>query len=591
MYVGIRAFGHDSSIFHIDIEKKEIFALESEKVTRIKHDQISFFPAFKKLMEQKKDKFIKISHPMIEFKRGKIFKDERDLRWNLYRKAFNIKFLKDQILANQNKKFILDKNAYMEYILLKNSVGYMNIPQYVSKIIKRNYFVDVRNRFYDHHLSHNISAFAFSKFKKAITISIDGFGDGFSLKAYIMKKKEETIDYTLLGYSKVVSLKTIKTNAFENLVLCNSIGSLFNYFTNVLGFIPNSDEGKVEALATFGKVDEKLLNEILSLFEIKLEEGFLVLNMKNFLNLNIKSIKRENLAATLQESVKIIIINYLKELFKIYECENIVFSGGVFSNVSLNLAIYEKFLKNSYIFPAMGDGGSPAGAVILDMLNDGIKWKDLEWIENEIMPYWGIEYNDEEILQALNYYNNLVDWEYIDNFEEEITNKILQNKIVAIFQGRNEFGPRALGNRSILANAFTKESVYKINSLIKKREKFQPFCPSLLEEDKFILEKNYINYHMTTAFRVKKEFLDKIPAAVHIDNTARVQFVNEYTNRSFYKILKYIKKEKGIGIVINTSFNLHGRAMVLSPKDAIVDFISSGIDYLYFKNIKVRKRF
>lgn len=173
---------------------------------------------------------------------------------------------------------------------------------------------------------------------------------------------------------------------------------------------------------------------------------------------------------------------------------------------------------------------------------------------------------------------------------EDAARAILNGKIVAVFQGKMEFGPRALGNRSILADPRDPNVREKMNLMIKRRPHFQPFCPSILETDReelFIT--SYPNKHMTMAFRFKEKFRNLFPSACHIDGTARPQFVEESDNSHYFRLLSEIKKITGYGIVVNTSFNLHGRAMVMTPEQALQDFLDCNIDILFIEGYMVMR--
>jgi carbamoyltransferase len=154
-----------------------------------------------------------------------------------------------------------------------------------------------------------------------------------------------------------------------------------------------------------------------------------------------------------------------------------------------------------------------------------------------------------------------------------------------------EFGPRALGNRSILANPTDPATKDRINLTVKRRPKYQPFCPSILEEErKRLFEESFPHKHMAIGFRVKKEYHDKIPSAIHVDGTARPQFVEERDNPDYYRLLKEVKSLTGFGVVINTSFNLHGRTIVHTADDALLDFIDCNIDELYIEGYRVVRK-
>ena len=179
-----------------------------------------------------------------------------------------------------------------------------------------------------------------------------------------------------------------------------------------------------------------------------------------------------------------------------------------------------------------------------------------------------------------------------DDWPEKAAISVAKGKICALFHGQMEFGPRALGNRSIIANPMLEDTRQKINSTIKRRPSYQPFCPSILEEERERLFNNSFSHkHMAIAFRMKDEFIKDLPCAVHIDGTARPQFVEEKDNPNFYRYLKELKNIMGYGVSINTSFNLHGRTIVRTPKDAVVDFIDCNIDELFIEGYCVKRKY
>jgi carbamoyltransferase len=205
------------------------------------------------------------------------------------------------------------------------------------------------------------------------------------------------------------------------------------------------------------------------------------------------------------------------------------------------------------------------------------------------MPYFGSSFKKEEIEKEL--IKSSLKYEYLgDEAYKKGAKKIVEGKIGAIFQGRTEFGPRALGNRSIIASVQDRDIQKKINSSIKNRPLFQPFCPSILAEEKErLFEKAYLNKHMTIAFRLKEEFKEDIPGSIHIDSTARVQFVEEKDNPNYYNLIKEVKNLTGFGVIINTSFNKHGRTMVLNPKQAIIDFLDTNLDFMIMEGFWVSR--
>ena len=218
------------------------------------------------------------------------------------------------------------------------------------------------------------------------------------------------------------------------------------------------------------------------------------------------------------------VLNYVKKLINQYQIYDICLSGGNFANVKLNMKLYEESgLQNLYIIPAMTDSGAGLGALILSLKKKKITFNSFKQ-SKFVMPYWGPNYNNDEIKKTLKKFENKIKIEDATNFlwHENFAKLITEGKIGGLFQGRMEFGPRALGNRSIIGDARTLKTKERINSVVKGRPNFQPFCPSILEEDREkLFEKSYKNKHMTCAFRMKKEFAKILPSAVHIDNTAR----------------------------------------------------------------------
>ncbi len=203
--------------------------------------------------------------------------------------------------------------------------------------------------------------------------------------------------------------------------------------------------------------------------------------------------------------------------------------------------------------------------------------------------YLGPEYTNDEIKNTLNTYK--IPYEYHDDIVEKASELLAKGEIVAWFQGRMEYGPRALGNRSILSNPSVKGISDKINEIIKFREKWRPFCPSILKEyAKDILGTDHPSPYMTFSFTVNEEWRDKIKEVVHVDNTARPQIVDEESNPKFYSLLKSFHKKTDLPVLINTSLNRRGEPMICSPDDALVMFYESGLEYLILGNCLIKKK-
>jgi len=236
----------------------------------------------------------------------------------------------------------------------------------------------------------------------------------------------------------------------------------------------------------------------------------------------------------------------------------------------------------------MGDDGTALGAAILSALKYN---EDVSWLKKYHMPYFGDQFSRKEVKETLESFNNIIFEDVNDQWPEIAAKSVSKGRICALFHGRMEFGPRALGNRSIIANPMLENSRDKINSTVKRRPSYQPFCPSILEEERErLFDNSFPHKHMAIAFRMKKVHIKKLPCAAHIDGTARPQFVEPGDNKNFYRYLKELKKITGYGVSLNTSFNLHGRTIVRTPEDAVIDFIDCNLDELFIEGFRVRRK-
>lgn len=601
-YLGTKFYGHDSSIFYLDNIKKKVFAISTERLTRIKHDDRDISPLILAYLknEIKKVHFVSQGYKQQEpnpyrfyivdiFRliiKPKFYSDIKNLNSLVKFWKFFIFFFKDTknfilyFFYKINKNFFnIKKRIFNEKIL--SNVG---LRKFIKKTLSKcGFYKSIE--YWDHHLCHAASAYYFSNFnkKRSLSLTIDGYGDGVFSSLYEFKGKE--INFLHDSKAKIFSLKNKKIQA--------SIGFVYSSFTEALGFRKNSDEGKVEALAAFGKLNKKLYHDLYS--SILITENGLIFNerVKFFYDLSylkriINKIGKENVACTVQKWLEKIIVLYLKKIYQKYKCSNLCLSGGVAANVIMNMKIFEKTkFKNLYIFPAMADDGIAAGAAILSALKHN---EDISWLGKVDMPYFGPSISNNEITKAINLFKNINSRNLGKKIYVTAAKSLANKKVIAFVQGRMEFGPRALGNRSILANPFNKATKDYINSNVKKRPSFQPFCPSVLEEDrKKYFEKSYSNKHMTIAFKMRDKYTKIFPSAVHIDGTGRPQFVTKKRNEKFYKVLKEFKKITGYGILINTSFNLHGRSMVNTAYDAIKDFLDCNLDELYIGEYLIKK--
>ena len=290
-----------------------------------------------------------------------------------------------------------------------------------------------------------------------------------------------------------------------------------------------------------------------------------------------------DIAASLQKTVEEYVFSAIKYLKKETKLDNLCLTGGVFMNSVLNGKIYNSnIFKNVFIPFAPDDSGNSIGASI--------------WIEKNkkqfahLSPYLGRKFTDKQIEKTL--VLNKIKFHKIKNISKDAANELTKNKIICWFQGQSEFGQRALGNRSILADPRNINMKDKINKYVKFREEFRPFAGSVIESKAnslFISGKTIISPYMEKVFICKTKFTNKIPAIVHVDNSTRIQTVNRNQNKLYFDLINNFYKITDVPIILNTSFNINNEPIVDSPDDAIRTFFSCGADILYIGNFKIIK--
>ncbi|CAN2040553.1 carbamoyltransferase [Candidatus Magnetomoraceae bacterium gMMP-15] len=440
----------------------------------------------------------------------------------------------------------------------------------INKELRKIGFINFNLSFYDHHFCHAQTAARFSGFKECLVITLDGVGDGLSGSIW----KFDNGDLKLV---KKISSKV-------------SFGIFFEHITNLMNMRELEDEGKVMALANYAyplKDSENPLMDLINVQGLELVSKYNSLAMFQKLKKILWHYPSEQFAFMAQRALEKNAIKLTKNALKLTGMKKLTLAGGVFSNIKLNMKIAElDEIENVFAFPHMGDGGLAIGAAVsanYDRFNvSHYALKDL---------YYGPQFSEKEILSSLNKW----DFKYrkIKNPGSEAANLILNGEIILWFQGRMEIGPRALGNRSILARPDSKQIKDKLNLVLKKRVWYQPFCPSILMEDAdSLLEINGQNIRdnrfMTTGFRIYPKYLDLMEGVINIDGTCRPQFVGD-ENPVYKDLLMNIKKELGIGVVLNTSFNIHGEPIVCSPDDALDMFAKTKIKYLFTEDFLVEK--
>lgn len=364
--------------------------------------------------------------------------------------------------------------------------------------------------------------------------------------------------------------------------LYHSPAFYYAYITKLLGFIPHRHEGKILGLSGSGDPKEtyEIINKRTNIKNNKFNvDGYFGYHEIVWLKNKLSKYSNQDIAAGIQKVLEETVLTYIKKnVFKI-KGNTIVLSGGVFANVKLNQLIKNLGFKKVFIFPHMGDGGLAYGAAYAMYLEKF----PLRQTPSISTLYLGNEYTEEEILEVLK--NSKLKYYKSKNIEAEVANFINSGKVVAVFNGKMEYGPKSLGNRSI----FYKADDATVNTWLNKRlnrTEFMPFAPIILKEDanRFFIDYDEANLEatqwMTITCNVSKYCKQVAPAVVHVDNTARPQIVTKEINRFAYNVLKEYKKLRGYSIMVNTSFNMHEEPIVRSPNDAIKAFKQSKLDLL-----------
>lgn len=408
----------------------------------------------------------------------------------------------------------------------------------------------------DHHLSHAANSFYCSGYDHALCITLDGYGTGLA--------------------GSVSEAKDGKIHRLHGIAYPNSLGTLYEHVTSSLGFKPSRHEGKIVGLASYG--DPSILGDIL-LSRIEQRAGdFSIYEANNvyFSRYLASKFPKIDVAAAYQHALEVVATNYVKHWVEKTGIDTVVLSGGVTANVKLNQRIFEvEGVNNIFVYPNMGDGGCGTGAALYHTMQG----KSRETINN---AYFGPDYSDAEIEQALK--DEKLEYSRPENLAAEVAALIHDGQVVARFDGRMEYGPRALGNRTIMYHAREPEVNQWLNKRLGRTE-FMPFAPVTLYEAR---EKCYHNMKgaehtaefMTITFNCTDFMRESCPAAVHVDGTARPQLIRREVNPGYYDIVKEYEKISGIPSLINTSFNMHEEPIVNSPYDAVRAFVQGALDYL-----------
>ena len=584
--LGISAFYHDSAAC-ILINGKIIAAAQEERFTRKKHDpsyphnSINFVLKFSNLKLSEVDQIVFFEKPFLKFER-----------------------LLETYVAFAPKGFFSFAKAMPLWI--KEKLFQKNLLFNKLREHDKNYKSDKNIFFSDHHLSHAASAFFPSPFNEAVILTADGVGEWAT---------------TTVAIGKNNNLEIKKEIHFPH-----SLGLLYSAFTYYTGFKVNSGEYKLMGLAPYGSpIYEDKVKQLVDIKDdgtFRLDQRYfnyatgLTMTNESFYNLfgqKPRDPKNEkitqfhmDIAASIQKITEEIMINLAKSIRREYNIKNLCLAGGVALNCVANGKILQKkIFDNIWIQPAAGDAGGSLGAALALWHIEQKKNRVVNSNDDMNGSYLGSEFTQEQIENELKSLGANFETVEYDQLIDQTSDYLSNEKAIGWFQGRMEFGPRALGARSILADPRSDKMQKNLNLKVKYRESFRPFAPSILREDlakwfnmdvdsPYMLLVTNINSEKKIEMTndQKKLFgIDKlnikrsnIPAVTHVDYTARIQTVNPNTNKRYYDLISRFKKKTECPILVNTSFNIRGEPIVNSPSDAFNCFMGTNLDYLVIGN-------
>ena len=591
--LGISAFYHDSAA-SIIIDGKIIAAAQEERFTRLKHDSsypknaVNFVLNYANLKLSDVDSVVFFEKPFLKFERL------LETYVAFAPKGFS-QFTKTMPTWLKDKLF--QKNQLIKYL----------------KAHDKNFIDENKLFFSEHHLSHAASAFYPSPFNEAIVLTSDGVGEWATTTVAI-------------GSGKDLEIK-------KEIHFPHSLGLLYSAFTYYTGFKVNSGEYKLMGLAPYGepRYYQKIKDNLIDIKKdgsFKLDQsyfdyatGLRMTNSKfnSLFGQKQRDSKSEKLtqfhmdiAASIQKVTEEIMIKITKSLRAEYQIKNLCMAGGVALNCVANGKILgEKIFENIWVQPAAGDAGGSLGASLAYWHLHLNKNREVNINDSMKGSYLGQEFDDKTVSEKLNKIG--AKFEILEESEiyEKTTDSLINGDAVGWFQGRTEFGPRALGARSILGDPRSENMQKNLNLKVKYRESFRPFAPSVLEEDK----EEWFNINTSSPYMLmvagvhdskiiqmsneeKKLFgIDKlnikrsnIPAVTHVDYSARIQTVSKKTNSKYYNLISKFKEKTGCPVLINTSFNVRGEPIVNTPEEAFNCFMGTELDTLVIGNCYLNKK-
>ncbi len=547
--LGISCFYHDSAACLIQ-DGHVVAAASEERFTRKKHDE--GFP-----------------HKAVEFclKAGRIGAGDLDYVGFYDKPVLKFERLISTYLSTFPRGFFSYSKAMP--IWLKEKL-------WIPSLIRKELAYKGKILFTEHHMSHAASAFLVSPYKEAAILTVDGVGEWATASYGIGKDRQ--------------------IDLFKEIRFPHSLGLLYSAFTYYLGFKVNSAEYKVMGLAPYG--EPKYVDQVKQLIDIK-DDGSFVMDMSYFsyhyglrmVNGKFSKLfggppregeskldqRHKDIAASVQKVTEEVMIKMARYLHRETGMENLCLAGGVALNCVANgRVLREGPFKDLFIQPAAGDAGGALGAAayIYHSVLDNPRMESMEH------AYLGPEYSEEEIQTTLKKCNAPAAKLGREDLVREVAALIDGQTVIGWFQGRMEFGPRALGNRSIIADARNPKNKDVVNLKIKFRESFRPFAPTVLEErisEYFEIDRPSPYMLLVAPVREGKRV---IPSVTHVDHSARIQSINRSQNSLYYDLVREFDRRTGVPVIINTSFNVRGEPIVCTPEDAYRCFMRTHMDYL-----------
>jgi carbamoyltransferase len=559
--LGINSFFEHPAVALIS-DGKLVFAIEDERLTRIKHGRkyspyqtyVPFQAIYSALNSQ-----------------NMTFKDINEIAYSYDRWA-HLRSIWGCFINRRRSSFRQEISAFRaaSNVLPSIKSGF-EIPHHTKQIMSPDDLSNVRYKEWNHHLSHAASTFFCSGFSESLIIVSDGSGENVTTSIYLGKDR----------YLKKVAAS----------ILPHSLGFFYSCITQHLGFEPFSDEYKVMGMAAYGK--DLYRQQMQELVSVK-PNGLYAINAKKLFSLapllgtereynNTLTQEHFDIARSAQVRLEEVLEHIMLHFMKKHQTVNLCLAGGTFLNILANARLVSNpIVKNYFIQPASHDAGTAIGAAALSWVQSGgcpqLAWESM---------FLGTEYSDSEIEESLKQaslpYKKLSLSESIQTLAKLLSDE----KIIALHRGRLEFGPRALGNRSLLASPRSTKIRAKLNSL-KVREQFRPLAPLITSDSFETYFEGLPNRYMMLTVKARDIAKTKIPAVVHHDGTARAQVIYKEHDSYLYDLLKAFEARSEVPVLINTSLNVRGKPIDESPYDSLSSFFTSGIDYLMMGSYLVK---